>query len=398
MSCCAEGGQIFIFPVPGEEVSFGEMVEEGLHPIATYAGVSRTPVDAPEEPRSDDADLSRPWLALVPEPEVDEWLHRLAEHPAVAVACPNWRVSLAAPDWEVVESTAFEPGEFDRQLKALMAERESLGEGRHVAVIDSGVSPSAVDPSALNPVQLDCALLGLAREAQAQDRWVHGSVVAHLIHHLAPQARISSIRVFERGTATLAAVVFGLLSLDHLREPVDLVNLSFTVEASMEVCEHCQGVATRDQDVAGQIEAVFTRLGLILHPCPVFVAAAGGGARLASPACIPGVIAVDALAGTDPLRSARTASAEGKAEFVLAPGATKNDPMRIGTERLYGSSLATAVVTGLLASRRDELSGLRGTRLGSRERLQVQLLSELVGPEAQGYDPAKHGLGAIGLR
>lgn len=395
MPCCAEGGEIFIFPSGGAEAEFTADAPHELPVLASYEPDPDLPGE--QEGEHERSRLPRPWVAMVPEQELDGWLERLRARDDVAVACPNWRVSLEASREGGPRGVDFGPAGAVAYLEAQGIVLPSPGETdpTHVAVIDSGIAAGAVCCDMLSAPQLDYAepLGGIA--GPPLDEYGHGSLVASLIHYLAPSARISSIRAFGHRSTTIADVVFGLLSISQLAQPVHLVNLSFSLDASVEVCEACQHVSLRSQDVPGQMQAIFDQLGASLHPCPVFVAAAGTGALLASPASVDGVIAVDAVASRAPLASSRGKPVPGKEEFVLAPGGTRAQPIECGTAKFYGSSFAAAVLTGMLARDQGILRDSIRHLVSARWRPQRALLDRLADPQLPGYDPELHGAGLI---
>src|SRR5215208_4878323 len=104
MTCCSNPGEILVLPrgiPPGQSATHvtgshgplpGDIVSSWDELFLT------TPQDVPPHARERNHQLrSRPYVALVPEDEVDVELARLRQHPEVITATRNWSVSLASP-------------------------------------------------------------------------------------------------------------------------------------------------------------------------------------------------------------------------------------------------------------------------------------------------------------
>jgi len=212
MPCCAESGEIFIFPGGGARPDFPPYGEHGLTAATTFDEVLETGLGEAEFVSPKLQNLPRPWVARVAEEEVDEWVERLNSSTAVEVACPNWRLSLSR------SASSPQRQDFDPAAAAEWIKRHGGGgspedgEGMHVAVVDSGIAPGAVCCGSLNEPQIDLTELGVKLLTAPCDRVGHGSLVAALIHHLAPGAQITSIRAFRSGSATLSDLVYALLN------------------------------------------------------------------------------------------------------------------------------------------------------------------------------------------
>lgn len=388
MSCCAEPGELFIFPSAEEGAEFpAEESDLELKPISSF-DLSLVGLD--EEAAYG---LPRPWVAQVPEDEVEKRAEELSEWPEIAVACPNWRLSLAASDPAAV-------GVFDHEEVLSFLDRSGvatpalgMGAGVHVAVIDSGIRRGAVSPLQLRRPQIDFAVRGHAMRTLEIDDYGHGSLVGALISRMAPCAHVSSIRCFRRRGAVLSDIVYSLLYLRLLSWPVHIVNLSLSVDAAVEVCHHCGREVMRSGDARVQLSQIVTELGNALRPCPLFVAAAGTKHRLASPAHVPEVIAVASATKVNP-PVAEHSHAQGE-EFVLAPGGSRSDPIDPSNRGFFGSSFATAVATGALAQDRRALEAVLRAPWSQRPEAQRRLVEGRADRGFNGYEADRYGLGLI---
>jgi hypothetical protein len=389
VSCCSEPGELFIFPsaeggseFPSEELDFE------LRPISSF--------DLSLAGRDEETahGLPRPWVAQVPEDEVEKRAEELSERPGIAVACPNWRLSLASPDLGATvgvldheEVQSF----LDRSGIALPA--PGAGAGVHIAIIDSGIRRGAVSPLQLRRPQIDFAVRGHAVRSLEIDEYGHGSLVGALINRMAPSAHISSIRCFRRRGAVLSDVVYSLLYLRLLRWPVHIVNLSLSVDAAVEVCRRCGLEGLGSGDAREKLSRIIAELGNALHPCPLFVAAAGVKHRLASPAQVSEVVAVASATEVNPPMVERSYAQE--EELVLAPGGSRAEPIDPSNRGFFGSSFATAVASGALAQDRHALEAVLHVPWSQRPEAQRRLVEGRADRGFEGYEVDRHGLGLI---
>lgn len=107
--------------------------------------------------------------------------------------------------------------------------RDSTGRGVRIAVIDSGVdiAHEAIRDARVSTSGVVMSNRRLAIEPEEpSDAFGHGTAVASIIHALAPDARIDSIRVFGGDVRTSSDRV--LFALQHaVAERYDVVNCSF---------------------------------------------------------------------------------------------------------------------------------------------------------------------------
>jgi subtilisin family serine protease len=383
VGCCSAGGEILVFP-PSSDARSDEPREE-----------EEKPLDLPVVSSFDDSlregpvpNLPRPWVARVPEDEVHAAIVELEGRDDVAVACPNWTVSPAAN----------RTGELEPGASAAFLARYGLhptppwaGGGLNIAVVDSGVDEALLGAT-LAGQQIDFTRSGAAIATPPYDDIGHGSLVASLIHELAPAASISSIRCVGRNGAVLSDVVYSLLYLRLLPWPIHLVNLSLSVGAATHVCPECQYQWPEMLDAREKLSRLMLELRRALDPgCPIFVAAAGTESRLAVPAALPEVIAVACATDLAPVRTER--SYGGGEDFVLAPGGSKWQPVSPG---FYGSSFATAVATGLLAQNSSGICEILHSTTRERPAVERRFLASRAERGFAGYSAAEHGLGFLG--
>jgi hypothetical protein len=367
LTCCANSGEILVLPRGGPPSRFAEATDE-LGPLPDHIVSSWTELftasseDVPDEARERNHALtSSPYVAVVSEDDVESELRRLREHPGVITATRNWSVSLASPlqDLNGVSVPATNAMQFLHDVGLLDdAPSDHPVRSVRVGVLDSGVDPGAISGNALEPLQLDTVALSSPIRTNPHDQNGHGSVVASIVNLMAPAASIFSVRCFGRGPSSLSDIVYGLLMSRLISEPIDIFNLSFSVDASTESCPACGHThITGDDQLA--LRNLFDFLRTELDSQPVVVAAAGNhGGVVAVPAALDGVVAVGSV-GRDSRCGCPTSSPAYRhlpPDFVLAPGGTRDDPIRPGlrlgtmsTPAFHGTSFATAVVTGLLA-------------------------------------------------
>lgn len=415
MTCCSGSGEILVVPQTGgpgghnaeateSEPPLPQRVASSWEEFFGFAGED----DATENMRRRMHNLrSRPYVAAVPEDEVEDELRRLRRDPRVAAATRNWRVSLASP-MTGLEGVHVHAGEVFHFLK-----RAGILEGWHdsgsgapvrIGILDSGIDPSGACCDVLDPTQIDAVALGSALRTNPHDPHGHGSVVAEIVHWLAPAARITSVRCFGRGAAALSDIVYGLLFARLLDEPIDVFNMSFSVDFSVSACSNC-GFTLNTYDERHALRNLFEHLRTELDDRPLLVAAAGNeGGVVAVPASLAGVIAVGST-GSSPTTSPAPEPSyrELPCDFILAPGGTKAAPVA-SARRLYsgsqffGTSFASAVVTGTIARMLADFEshGIPPGRDEGRRAAVVEALRHLARKDFEGYNPHIHGMGVLG--
>ncbi|HEU4537939.1 MAG TPA: S8 family serine peptidase [Polyangiaceae bacterium] len=101
------------------------------------------------------------------------------------------------------------------------------GTGARVAIVDSGVAPAALGPEAdaRSFFVRKSGVLSAVERCPAGDVQHHGTAVASVLRRLAPEASLTSVRVFdEQGRGSAAALRAALEFC--IREGFDVVNLS----------------------------------------------------------------------------------------------------------------------------------------------------------------------------
>ncbi len=415
MTCCSGSGEILVVPQEGgpRKTEREEVEAPGPRGVISsweeFFGFASED-DANGEMRERMHRLrSRPYVAFVPEESVEEELERLREDPRIAAATRNWRVSLASPVTDLQGGASVDLAEIAHFLtdNGLLGEWDHLpqpGRPVRVGILDSGIDRSAVCCNMLDATQIDAAALGSALRTNPYDPHGHGSVIAGIVHLLAPAARITSVRCFGRGAASLSDVVYGLLFARLLEEPIDIFNMSFSVDFSVDICPVC-GYTFNTKDERTALRNLFDHLRTELDDRPIFVGAAGNeGGLVAIPAVLEGVIAVGSI-GASPSSSPIPEPGYERvpADFLLAPGGSKTRPVatprglhaKVGS---FGTSFATAVVSGVLAAMLGN-PGAHGIPTGrdeARREASLDALGRLARTNFVGYESAKYGMGVVG--
>jgi Subtilase family len=211
---------------------------------------------------------------------------------------------------------------------------------RRIVLIDTG------DEGALSQTwfsELDC------RDEEPSDHDGHGTSIGSLIRMVAPAATVQSFRVIAPGSQVAESSTFinamnvatlssGLCDIVCVAQRADLSVLTGGSQAGLKT------VLAHNAQRGG--------------PMPVIVCAAGNEAPapMAFPATIPGVIVAAGLDANDKRADYNCPAQPGTTVHVIeAFGGVIDDPIGVrsgpgGNERdLYGSSYATAMVTGALA-------------------------------------------------
>lgn len=195
------------------------------------------------------------------------------------------------------------------------------GEGVNVVVIDSGAPRSSV-------VQVQDAW-GVG-DYPIKDSYGHGGAVAYIIHNLAPDATIYSIRALnEFGTGRISDIVKGIEMALELVPPPLVINLSLGVTPSV-------------LDSLGYA----CELAVDHYDAKVVAAAGNAGGPVLSPARSPKVVGVGALnAQGEPT----TYSCYGNGLDAMAYGDVVVNWMDV-MRGLSGTSFAAPIVTASLAN------------------------------------------------
>lgn len=349
-----------------------------------------------------------PIVVRVPEGEELSVAARLAAEKEVTASVPNLHVNAASTRTEIHHPW------IERALQRTnsQAASQQCGGGVRVAILDTGVDPTALStPGALLPAQYDAErpadlLTGLA----PRDDVGHGTVVAHIVNRIAPGAALQSIKTFSHG-GTIGGVLAALYLAEASFKP-DIYNLSLSLTCDPELCEVC-GNPKNASITATQVASLFSFLQRRQFPGlapPVLIAAAGNRrTRISLPAAFPLVIAVGALDMNQNREAEYSRYQAVPAErFLMAPGgnewpadavATAHSESWKRTPTLFGTSFSTAFVTGicaryLCASKGQGPCG-RVPQQGTVDPLQFLLaaLQKSADQTITEYSASKHGLG-----
>lgn len=218
--------------------------------------------------------------------------------------------------------------------------RQGTGRGVKVAILDTGVETDhpALDGVIRSANQIVSKGRSLCCEsADDGDLVGHGTACAGIIHELAPEAELHSLRVIGRdASGTLEQLIFGLKWA--IEQDMDVINLSLgTVQKRM---------VTHMHDL---VDAAYFK-GQIL------VAAANNFSKVCYPAHFASLIAVDSRAFENPLefhyQLGRPVETSAKGIYVRAP--SPGGKFRFFT----GTSFACPHITGLVCRLKSELAGV----------------------------------------
>jgi subtilisin len=248
----------------------------------------------------------------------------------------------------------------------------STGAGVRVAVIDSGVETShpalggCVDAAASVVVALDDAGTAAVRAEPHDDLFGHGTACAGLIHAIAPDARITSVRVLDARLAGKAAVFHRALQW-AVEQRFDVINLSL-------------GTTKREWALAFYEACDAASFG-----GSVVVTAANNVARPSFPSLYASVISVASHRGTDPFAYEVNPSPP---TDLLAPGIDVPVAWRGGTTiKGTGNSYAAPAISGIAALVRAKHPSLRP----------FQVKAALHAAASTGAAPARRRLRPSGL-
>lgn len=225
---------------------------------------------------------------------------------------------------------------------------DATGKGVRVAVVDSGVEAGHPDLGACVDVD-DGVVIQLDEDGQMReergshdDSFGHGTACAGIIHALAPEARITSVKVLGEGLTGKAAVF--------------LRGLGWAIEQGFDVISLSLGTTKRDWALAFHEvcdEAYFRN-------CFV-VTAANNSVRTSFPSMYAAVTSVACNLATDPFRFHW--NPEPPTEF-LARGVDVDVAWRGGTRlKSTGNSYAAPHISGIAALIRSKHPELRPFQL-----------------------------------
>ncbi|MEM2138225.1 MAG: S8 family serine peptidase, partial [Candidatus Anstonellaceae archaeon] len=205
----------------------------------------------------------------------------------------------------------------------------NLGNGVTVCLLDTGVDFSlpSLEGRAVSGFDF------INNDSDASDDNGHGTRMASIIHAVAPNATILSVKVLnENGTGYSSDIIAGI---DYCRQlasggSIKILSMSFGGGQFSGYCDEVSAVAQSVNDAVGS--------GLLA------VAAAGntGGSTVADPACATNATAVSSTTKVDAVSSFSGMNA---AVDLLAPG----ENVVVNGEALSGTSVSAAHVSGAAA-------------------------------------------------
>jgi len=293
-----------------------------------------------------------PMVLRVPEGREEEASRKLRTGTFVKAACPDLLIRPSGPI-ELNRSAVDEAIEF----VGATAAAEICGSGCSVAVLDSGIDPGMLTtPGSLDLRQYDSQVPANPGVAPS-DGFGHGSLVAYIINRIAPAAKIFSVKVMDR-TGTIGTLISGVY-LAEAAGPCHILNMSLSVSCDGEPCSVC-GTNVPASVSAEQLAHFFKQFsqGNSAHDRALIAAAGNHDRQVRMPASFPEVLAVGSfdLDRRQPAEESRYHNVPAN-RYILAPGgrhsgatlATAPGQSFSSNDALFGSSFATAFVTGVAA-------------------------------------------------
>jgi subtilisin family serine protease len=343
MHCsCEVPGEVLVLPREGASGQFQnerfEVVYSARRILDHYAEISGDQPIPEEAWGRLERQPSQPFVIRVREGEEHRTAMRLVTDRRVSAAIPNISIAPAAASIDRTEVASV------IRYHGAEAAAPVCGSGVRVAVLDTGVDATLV-PSCT--VQYDVASPAITTSAADPDG--HGSVVAAIIHQIAPSATIYSLKVFPNGT--LGGLVVGAQLAIAVAAP-HVINLSLGLDISRDRCRKC-GYPNGQQFPERLVHSFFMMLENHATPVkPLVVAASGNESRMLLPARCDSVLAVGAFdMATDDRPDYARYSRVPSARFIMADGGSNSRPVGHSGwgKPLYGTSFSAAVASGIAA-------------------------------------------------
>lgn len=223
--------------------------------------------------------------------------------------------------------------------------REGTGRGVKVAILDTGVEtdhPAFAREDGSTAISSANEVVGKGRQLSCQpstngDPVGHGTACAGIIHELAPEAELHSMRVIGGdASGTLEQLAYGLKWA--IEQDMDVINLS---------------LGSVQKRLVGHLHDLVDKA---YFKGQILVAAANNYSKVSYPAHFASLIAVDNQSFEDPLafhyRLGQPIETVAKGIYVKAPSPG-------GKYRLFtGTSFACPHITGLVAKLASAISGV----------------------------------------
>ena len=306
-----------------------------------------------------------PVLAVLPAADVEVLDTLTLVSGFSAMVTPAGLAALRAqPDVLTVDAMQYGSGALAQSVPQIRADavhnRDDLGQGVTVAVLDTGVDPSHPDLVG-SIVGEQCFCSGnccpdgssvASGPGSAFTTYVHGIHVTGIIvskgivapEGVAPGAKVVAVKVLnDQNRGSLLDWIRGLEWIATARPDVQAINMSLVSDAVFpDYCDHADD---------GGFNMAFAQMITLLRSRGVltFVAAGNTGevGAMASPACVTGAVAVGAVDKSDEIAAF---SDTDSALDLLAPGVEiVSTAPNGGTATLTGTSMATPHATGTAA-------------------------------------------------
>lgn len=410
---CFEPGQVLILPSKDDDQRTLGLIGERLNqPFEIIYSIRDVILHYNPDSKIEDL-LSQygalPLIVRVPEGQELHFSTQIRSVPEVKTSVPNFRISPAGATPIINEQWVADALKRTNSLPI----NPSCGAGIRVAILDSGVNPTALaSPEALHPHQFDAeSRRDIRSELVPKDEIGHGSIVAHIVNRTAPNARLLSVKTFAQH-GTVGSLLAALYLAESIFRP-HIYNLSLSVSCDEDTCDVCGSPKTLALN-AEQLRSLFGFLqsrNASSETYPLLVAAAGNNrSRLSMPAAFPNVIAI----GSYDIEENREAeysryTAVPTERFFLAPGGNRDVKSAVATggsgnfdrnPMFFGTSFATAFVTGISARYLCVLQGEGACARHAAGKIDVdvfELITEILRRTAdtsmQDYTPTRHGGG-----
>tara|TARA_R110000851_G_scaffold65309_1_gene148428 strand:- start:281 stop:1519 length:1239 start_codon:yes stop_codon:yes gene_type:complete len=324
------------------------------------------------------------------------------------------RIDVAVPDYLVRPSAVININN-QNILTAINSAKANIagsgcGSNCTIGIIDSGFDGSSSFASQGSVLRQLNARDPLNPGTSHGDITGHGTLVTHIVHQIAPAAKIVPVKAFDTD-GTLSDVLAGLY-LAHAAGPCDVMNLSFSMSCDPDHCDVCNSPLEAAMNIK-QLKFFFQNF-LDFAGDVILIAAAGNNrSKVAIPAAFEKVIAVGSY-HFNTLAPVSAYNAVPSDRFILGPDGAKilgeelaSRPGLRQNDLLHGTSFSTAFVSGVAAR---IVCGLKGgpcphgshakhfSRPGSSNSdMVLDELAQKADRSWSGFDASLHGLGQLRL-
>lgn len=306
-------------------------------------------------------------LVRVPEGQELEAINRILNlyngksgYGRIVAAEPNvWaRISSPGP-----LDTPFTPGNdhttYWKMMKLDRVPSTVSGKGVKIAIIDNGIDSSCVSPSLYYDVELSPPGPGTPNLTNG-----HGNAMATLIKGVAPDAEISAIKSDDSSGDISLWNILTAVHIAALEIKTDIVNMSVGINNIPLTCPHCGASKLVRLLAYDHLLDDIAKISPAANGPPIYVAATGNDRKTSDfdfPASQGQTVAVGSVNAKSYRSDFTNYGTANHKWHVMAPGGeksgnsvTENVGESQNHEKCYGTSPATAYVSGALALLRSE--------------------------------------------